>query len=57
MFTEEEKKNLTVLIEVGAKSLSQDKPLRESLAIQSVAVTLIERILNPQPAPEPSKTE
>ncbi len=48
MFTPEELKNLTVFIEVGAKALSQDKPLRESQAIQSVALGLIEKLSPPE---------
>lgn len=42
--TKEELQNLLVLIEIGAKSLSQDKSLRESLQIQNTAVLLMDKL-------------
>jgi hypothetical protein len=42
--TEQDIINLKVFIEVGAKALSQDKPLKESLVIQSTAVQLLDKL-------------
>ena len=53
MLTEEEIKNAIVLIEVGAKAMSHDKPLKESAAIQQVAVNLIDKMMRPEPEPAP----
>ena len=44
MLTAEEKQNALVLIEVGCRSLSADKPLQESIKIQTVAAMLIEKV-------------
>ena len=44
MFSAEEIKNLNVLISVGAKAVSADKPLNESAAIQATAVELLEKL-------------
>lgn len=44
MFTEQEIKNLIIFIEIGAKALSQDKPLPQSFEIQGVALGLIQKI-------------
>lgn len=44
MLTTEELKNLTVLVEVGAKALSADKPLQESAGIQNTAIALLKKL-------------
>lgn len=44
MLTNEEIKNLVVLVEIGAKALSSDKGIKESAQIQATAVTLIEKL-------------
>lgn len=44
MFSKEELNNLLILIEVGAKTVSADKSLSESAAIQSTALTLMGKL-------------
>ena len=44
MFTEQELTNLNLLITAGAKVISQDKPLNESVMIQNTGLQLIEKI-------------
>lgn len=44
MLTNEEIKNVVVLVEIGAKALSSDKGIKESAGIQSTAVALIEKL-------------
>ena len=44
LFTQDELKNVTVLCEVGAKTLSGDKGLGESAAIQTAALELIRKL-------------
>ena len=46
MFTPDELKNLEVLISVGAKAISAEKPLSESAAIQNVALAQLQKIQN-----------
>ena len=48
MFSPEEIKNLNVLVSVGAKAVSADKPLNESAAIQATAVALLEKLNKPE---------
>jgi hypothetical protein len=43
-FTPAELKDLTTLCELGAKIMSQDKPLQESAHIQNTALTLIRKL-------------
>lgn len=55
MLTNEEIKNVVVLVEVGAKALSADKGIKESAGIQATAVALIEKLgamVKTEPAPE-----
>jgi hypothetical protein len=42
--TPDELKNIIVLCEVGAKTLSNDKGLQESAAIQNTALLLLQKI-------------
>jgi len=44
MLTNEEIKNIVILVEVGAKALSNDKGIKESANIQATAVALIEKL-------------
>jgi hypothetical protein len=44
MLTPEDLKNLNVLVSVGAKAFSAEKPLQESATIQAVAVALLEKL-------------
>lgn len=44
MLTNEEIKNVVILVEVGAKALSADKGIKESAQIQGTAVALIEKL-------------
>ncbi len=44
MLTQIELQNVVALMEVGAKTLSQDKNLAESAAIQNTAVALIKKL-------------
>jgi len=44
MLTKEEMNNLRVLVETGAKAISHDKSLTESVAIQTTAVELLKKI-------------
>lgn len=44
MLTNEEIKNVVILVEVGAKALSADKGIKESANIQATAVALIEKL-------------
>jgi hypothetical protein len=44
MLTNEEIKNIIVLVEVGAKALSADKGIKESAQIQATAVSLMEKV-------------
>lgn len=44
LLTPEELKNLTVLVEVGAKIVSGEKGLQESAAIQNTTLKLLEKI-------------
>ncbi len=37
-------KNLTVLVEVGAKAVSSEKGLQESAAMQATAVQLLQKV-------------
>lgn len=53
MLSQEELKNLTVLIEVGAKAVSQDKGLQESAAIQNTALQLLQKIHKAHETSEP----
>jgi hypothetical protein len=52
IFTPEELKDLDTLISVGAKTISADKPLRESAMIQNLAISLLQKIHSP-PSDEP----
>jgi hypothetical protein len=44
MLTNEEIKNIVILVEVGAKAISNDKGIKESAQIQATAVALIEKL-------------
>lgn len=44
LLTDVELKNLTTLIEVGAKAVSAEKGLQESAAIQTTALQLIQKV-------------
>lgn len=44
MLSNEEIKNVVILVEVGAKALSADKGIKESANIQATAVALIEKL-------------
>ena len=44
MLNKEEMNNLRVLVETGAKAISHDKPLTESVEIQNTAVELLKKI-------------
>jgi hypothetical protein len=44
MLAKEEMNNLRVLVETGAKAISHDKPLAESVEIQKTAVELLKKI-------------
>ena len=44
LFTPDELKSVTTLIEVGAKAISNDKPLQESAAIQATALNLLQKL-------------
>jgi len=44
MLSKEEMSNLRVLVETGAKAISHDKSLTESVAIQTTAVELLKKI-------------
>jgi hypothetical protein len=59
VLTELELKNTIALMEAGAKTISQDKNLTESAAIQSTAVALIKKLieLNTPVPPEPKAEE
>lgn len=59
MLKETELKNAVALMEVGAKTISQDKNLTESSAIQNTALALIKKLieLNTPVPPEPKAEE
>lgn len=58
ILTPDELKNLTALVEVGAKAVSHDKSLRESHAIQQTALVLLEKITKAhEPQPDPPVSE
>jgi hypothetical protein len=44
MLNKEEMNNLRVLVETGAKAISHDKSLTESVEIQNTAVELLKKI-------------
>ena len=64
-FTPDELRNVSVFIEVGARSVSSEKSLQESAAIQAIALQLLKKIHDahaqppqvaapsPEPAPSP----
>jgi hypothetical protein len=49
--TPDELKNIIVLCEVGAKSMSADKPLHESANIQATALDLIRKLVKAHEKP------
>lgn len=53
MLTNEEIKNIVVLVEVGAKAISADKGIKESAQIQATAVALIEKLAGMVTTEEP----
>jgi hypothetical protein len=58
MLTPAELKNALSLIEVGAKTISSDRPLAESVSIQQIALGLCRQLVaacepTPQPVPQP----
>ena len=44
MLTAEERQNALVLVEAGARALSADMPLQESIKIQTLAAMLLEKV-------------
>lgn len=44
LFTQDELKSVTTLVEVGAKTISNDKPLQESASIQMTALNLLQKL-------------
>lgn len=44
LLTDVELKNLTTLVEVGAKAVSSEKGLQESAAIQNTALQLLQKL-------------
>lgn len=57
MFAAEEVNNICILLETGAKALSANKPLNESIAIQQTAKAHIDKIISLGPKQEPKKAE
>lgn len=60
LFTKEELKNVMIFIEVGTRSVSAEKNLQESAAIQNIGLQLMKKIhdahapaLTQSPAPAP----
>lgn len=53
MLTNEEIKNIVVLVEIGAKALSAEKGIKESAQIQATAVGLIEKLTSMATTEEP----
>lgn len=54
MLTNDEIKNIAVLVEVGAKALSNDKGIKESANIQATAVALIDKLVGMTAKEEPA---
>jgi len=53
MLSNEEIKNVIILVEIGAKAISSDKGIKESAGIQATAVSLIEKLASMVTKDEP----